>query len=294
VLTSGRTARLAETSVVHDATLLVALDVEERPGRPAEVRWASAVDEALLLELYESRIELTDEVVWNAERERVERVAAMRWGAVTLDETRGPAPPSTEASRVLAVAARERPERFLRSDAALALGARLALLASRYPDRGLPADVPSLLEAALANAAAGATSFAELEALDLGSFVVSGLGESARRLLDDETPERVRLAGGRSVEVHYELGKPPWIESRLQDFFGTSEGPRILRGSLPLTLHLCAPNQRAVQVTADLSGFWERHYPTIRRELMRRYPRHSWPEDGRTATPPPPPQSKRS
>jgi len=137
-------------------------------------------------------------------------------------------------------------------------------------------------------AAEGATSFAELDALDLGSLVVSGLTSDARRLLDAETPERVRLAGGRSVEVHYELGKPPWIESRLQDFFGSGDGPRILGGSLPLTLHLCAPNQRAVQVTSDLAGFWQRHYPTIRKELMRRYPRHAWPEDGRTATPPPP------
>jgi len=38
-----------------------------------------------------------------------------------------------------------------------------------------------------------------------------------------------------------------------------------------------------VQVTADLAGFWERHYPGIRRELQRRYPRHAWPEDGRVA-----------
>jgi ATP-dependent helicase HrpB len=157
----------------------------------------------------------------------------------------------------------------------------------------LPSDVPSLLDAALAKAAEGATSFEELDALELGSFVLSGLPGDVRRLLEEETPERIRLAGGRSIDVHYELGKPPWVESRLQDFFGSGDGPRILRGSLALTLHLCAPNQRAVQVTSDLAGFWQRHYPTIRRELMRKYPRHSWPEDGRTATPPPPPQPRR-
>ena len=57
---------------------------------------------------------------------------------------------------------------------------------------------------------------------------------------------------------------------------------------MPLTLHLLAPNQRAVQVTTDLAGFWQRHYSSVRRELMRRYPRHAWPEDGQSATPPPP------
>jgi len=99
-------------------------------------------------------------------------------------------------------------------------------------------------------------------------------------------PESIRLASGRLVPVHYETGKLPWIESRLQDFFGTPTGPTICKGRVPITLHLLAPNQRAVQVTSDLGNFWRQHYPSIRRELGRRYPRHSWPEDGASATPP--------
>jgi ATP-dependent helicase HrpB len=55
--------------------------------------------------------------------------------------------------------------------------------------------------------------------------------------------------------------------------------PRVARGAVPLTVHLLAPNQRPVQTTTDLAGFWERLYPQVRRELGRRYPRHSWPED---------------
>ena len=87
------------------------------------------------------------------------------------------------------------------------------------------------------------------------------------------------LARGRNVRVEYEPGKPPHIESRLQDFFGMTETPKVGEGKVPLVLHLLAPNQRAVQVTSDLSGFWQRHYPQIRKELARRYPRHAWPED---------------
>ena len=49
-----------------------------------------------------------------------------------------------------------------------------------------------------------------------------------------------------------------------------------------------APNQRAVQVTSDLAGFWEHTYPAVRRELSRRYPRHAWPDDPRTAQAPRP------
>ena len=75
----------------------------------------------------------------------------------------------------------------------------------------------------------------------------------------------------------------------MQDFFGLSDGPRIA-GDTPLVIRLLAPNQRPVQVTTDLAGFWARHYPALRKELMRRYPRHAWPEDPRTAVVEPRPE----
>jgi ATP-dependent helicase HrpB len=60
------------------------------------------------------------------------------------------------------------------------------------------------------------------------------------------------------------------------------ESPRVAGGKVPLVVHLLAPNQRPVQTTTDLAGFWERLYPQLRRELGRRYPRHAWPENPAT------------
>jgi HrpA-like RNA helicase len=34
--------------------------------------------------------------------------------------------------------------------------------------------------------------------------------------------------------------------------------PRIAGGKVPVVLHLLAPNHRPVQMTTDLSGFWQR------------------------------------
>lgn len=99
-----------------------------------------------------------------------------------------------------------------------------------------------------------------------------------RRLLRERAPERIRLAGGREVKVHYERHKAPWVASRLQDFFGMEETPVLGLERTPVVIHLLAPNQRAVQTTSDLAGFWKRLYPEVRRTLMRRYPKHHWPE----------------
>ena len=96
--------------------------------------------------------------------------------------------------------------------------------------------------------------------------------------LDQYAPTRLRLPSGRQAKVHYESGKTPWVASRLQDFFGMTESPRIGKDRVPLVIHLLAPSQRPVQTTTDLAGFWARLYPQLRRELGRRYPKHSWPE----------------
>jgi len=292
VLASGGVARLSEQSVVVDPEFLLALDVEEQRGASSSqtiVRLASAIEPDWLLEDFADAVKLSDELEWNASAERVERVEKMAFGAVVFDEARGAAPPSPGASAVLAAAARRGASlSFAKSDAVSSLTLRLRLLREHFPELRFVELDENSVDATLDLICTGLVSFVELAAVDVPSALLSGLSAAQRRALDNETPERVRLPGGHTVPVHYEADRPPWIESRLQDFFGMPEGPRLCRGQVPLTLHLLAPNQRAMQVTTDLSGFWERHYPSIRRELMRRYPRHPWPEDGRTATPPEP------
>ncbi len=145
---------------------------------------------------------------------------------------------------------------------------------------GVDASVPALddetLEKALRACCEGHASFAELREAGAVDLVRAALPMAA---IDRLAPPRITLPSGRVARVAYEPGKDPYVASRLQDFFGLRDTPRIGSGRVALVLHLLAPNQRAVQVTSDLAGFWERHYPKIRKELMRKYPRHAWPEN---------------
>jgi ATP-dependent helicase HrpB len=287
----------AQAGPLPPEDLLVAVDVEERAvagGRRSgvTVRLAVGIQPEWLLDLSADDLKESDELVWNAQSERVDRVTRLAYGAVVLEETRRPAPPSPEASRVLAEAALA--GGFLGDASGFeTLGLRLDLLRNAFPDAGVPPADATGIRQAVVDACEGRTSLAELREADLRGGWLGRLPPQVGQLLRTETPERVRLGGGREVPIHYEAGKPPWIESRLQDFFGASTGPMLCRGRVPVTLHLLAPNGRAVQVTADLAGFWRQHYPAIRRELGRRYPRHPWPEDGATATPPPPKPPRR-
>jgi ATP-dependent helicase HrpB len=288
----------AELQFDPGAEWLVAVDVEERVagpratgGRPGgvAVRLAAAIEPEWLLDVCADRVEEIDALSFNADTERVERRAGLRFGALALDETVTPAPPGEETSRLLAEAALARGlDRLPGAEGLPRLLARLAFAREHAPEGALPSfaadDVASLLRLACE----GRRGFAELAEADLAAVAQGALDAEAQRLLRTLAPERVTLPGGRGVTVNYVPGQPPWIESRLQDFFGMRAGPTVAGGRVPLTLHLLAPNGRAVQVTRDLANFWTQHYPPLRRELGRRYPRHAWPEDGATATPPPP------
>jgi ATP-dependent helicase HrpB len=190
----------------------------------------------------------------------VEQVSALLYDQLVIEETRAPAAPSEDAARLLEQKANEAGiERFVDREA-------LEQLQARAQFAGGTADPL----AALHELCRDRTSFAELESADFFALLrPAHLAKAA--------PERLRLPGGREVKVNYEPGKPPWIESRLQDFFGVKETPRI--NGTPVVVHLLAPNRRPVQVTSDLTGFWERLYPQVRRELSRRYPKHKWPEN---------------
>jgi ATP-dependent helicase HrpB len=159
------------------------------------------------------------------------------------------------------------------------LQARLKLLREQQPSLEIPPVDEAGIRERIAALCYGRLSLNEVLEAAGGESVAAALAGEHQAQLERFVPTNITLPRGRRVKVNYEDGKPPWIESRLQDFFGMARGPAILDGRVPLTVHLLAPNYRAVQVTSDLAGFWKRDYPELRRELGRRYPRHFWPED---------------
>ncbi|MBI5514850.1 MAG: ATP-dependent helicase HrpB [Deltaproteobacteria bacterium] len=277
----------------RDAALtefVVVVDAQERAegrGRQVVLRSAAPIEPEWLLELFPDAVKETDDATWDAANERAVVVRRLTYRALVLDETRALGAGSAAASRLLAERARAAgPGAFTDPEGLERLRTRVAFAREALPEAGFEALDDARVNDALAALCEGLASFRELREARLLDALRGALGAERRRLLDALAPERVALPGGRWVAVQYERAQRPWIASRLQDFFGMPVGPAVAGGRVPLVLHLLAPNQRAVQVTTDLAGFWERHYPGIRKELCRRYPKHSWPEDGRSAVPP--------
>jgi ATP-dependent helicase HrpB len=287
VFAGGGSGALAPSSAVIEPELVVAVDVSETGGRGqasrVQIRRASAVEASWLLDLYLDRIAETDELVWNAAKERVERVVQMTYDGLPIDVQRdvegarraGPRAAELLAKQAIAAGI----ERFVERDELAQWRARVAFVAKIAPESGIVAPTDDALASVIARACEGAISFDELRKLGLLALLDAQLGDK-RALVQRLAPTHLTLPHrNRRAPIHYELDQPPWIASRMQDFFGLARAPSVGDGRVPLVLHLLAPNQRPVQVTTDLPGFWVKHYPALRKQLMRRYPRHPWPED---------------
>lgn len=277
-LAAGGPAQLSPNSTVTGSEFLVAVEAEDRREQKAPiVRLASAIEPEWLLDLFPDQVREISQTVWNRQAERVEAISALRFGEIAIEERRMEPDPEAASSLLARKALEAGIERFADLEELEGYRARIAFAAAHA---ALPQPEP---EAALRAAAFGRKSFDELKAALAEGGLVRALEQqlslAERRQLDEVAPEKIRLPGGRQVKIHYEPNQPPWIASRLQDFFGMRESPRIARGSFPLVVRLLAPNQRPVQMTNDLAGFWQRLYPQVRRELSRRYPKHQWPED---------------
>lgn len=292
-LAGGGSAELSEESVVRRAEFMVAVEAEERrePGRSGTrgagrvlVRLASAIEPEWLLDLFTDSLEETTVVEWDAKAERAVTVRRLTYEGLVLDESRSTTGGGAAASSVLAEALLGAGwEAFVDKDAIDSFLARCDLISRAAPELNFPALAYEDVTTSLIEMCEGRASFPEIrEAVRAGELMErlrARLKPEQSALLDRWTPERLRLKGGRQLRVHYERGKQPWVASRLQDFFGMAEGLKVAGGRADVVLHLLAPNQRPVQVTTDLKSFWRQHYPQIRRELMRRYPRHAWPDD---------------
>ena len=280
-LAAGGPALLAPSSTVTANEFLVAVEAEDRRDQKTPlVRIASGIEPEWLLDLFPERVRETALVEWNRAGERVESVSAIMFDQIAIETRRGTPDPQAAGALLAEKAMEAGFARFADPEEIEAFLARVNFASQHGP---LPPLGPDGVERALCSLALGLKSFSELEAAARDGGLLRALERqlppAARRLLDEIAPERIRLARGRQARVHYQTGQPPSVASRLQDFFGMRETPAVARGAVPLVLLLLAPNQRPVQTTSDLAGFWQRLYPQVRKELARRYPKHAWPQD---------------
>ncbi len=112
----------------------------------------------------------------------------------------------------------------------------------------------------------GVHSLRALKALNVGQALRGLLDWSMLQRLDSELPAHYTVPTGSRIAIRYHEDNPPVLAVRMQEMFGEAKTPTIAEGRVPLVLELLSPAQRPLQVTSDLSAFWQGSY----REVQKR------------------------
>ncbi len=170
------------------------------------------------------------------------------------------------------------------SEAVQNLQIRIATVAAWHPELALPKlDTESFLQRAaewLPFFAGKASTASELKKIDLTQAVWSLLSYDQQNAVERLAPTHIRVPTGSNIRVEYRQGAEfPVLRVRLQECFGLTDTPCVDDGRVPVLMELLSPGFKPVQLTQDLHSFWQGTYFEVRKELKRRYPKHSWPDN---------------
>jgi len=281
-MVGGRGVRLDGGSRVRHEPFFLAIDINDDGGE-ASVRQASAVEPDWLTagELAAANLRRVEELLFSPARRQVEARLRTCWNDLVIDETPIAIRDPAAAAAVLAREALPNLARLLPAPdtAAGSFLARARWLAAAMPDLRLPALADADLARELPSLCTGLRSLDDIATADWLSRLHAVVGHDRVAELERLAPAQIELPNGKRYRLTYEPGGPPILAVRIQELFGVRETPRIAGGRLPVLLHLLGPNHRPQQVTSDLASFWKTTYADVRKELRRRYPKHSWPDD---------------
>ena len=130
------------------------------------------------------------------------------------------------------------------------------------------------------------TTGAALRKIDLYAALWSLIPYDLQQHIDRLAPSHIVVPTGSHIRLDYRVGaEAPVLSVRLQECFGMKETPRANDGKVPVLMELLSPGYKPVQLTSDLSSFWQSTYFEVRGELRRRYPKHDWPDNPLEAEP---------
>ena len=287
LLRQGRGAVLPKSDPLSgaEALAIARLDLKDRD---ACIRLAVPISRQHLEDMAKEQGEWNDHVVWNDSQQRISGERVLSLGAIELQRQQLPRPSADLVSHALLQRLQNHGLNLLPwNERCEQLRRRLQIahihLGAPWPNRTLQ-ELQKRPELWIKEASLNCSSWQDLDSRELIEALWSDLPWEQRRKLDRLLPERLKIPSGREARVIY--GDDDAVLSvKLQEMFGSSQGPILLNGALPVTLELLSPAGRPLQRTRDLAGFWAGSYHDVRREMRGRYPKHPWPESPMTAFP---------
>jgi len=291
-LTAGRRAQLDPDSVARRVGLILPLEITELEARAAKgqlsagaapsvrtvLSLATEIDLAWVHQLHADKIRRERATVYRPDSRSVETVDRQIFMGLALEESPLPQPDPSAAAEILAEQVARGVLKLEKWDDAVEQWIeRTRCVAEWFPERRLITYSDDDLHVIIQEICGGASRYSQIKDRPCLPHVKDALCWEDQQFVEQMAPDRYELPRGWRMKIEY-CSSPPVARGRakIQDLYGLKVTPTVAGGRVPILLEILAPNMRPVQVTEDLANFWANLYPTLRKELSRRYPRHEW------------------
>ncbi len=290
-LANGMGATLdADDALNRHEWLLAPLLLQGSQSPDARILLALPLDIEALIARCPQLLQQSDTVEWDEAQGTLKAFRRSRIGLLTVKVQPLAKPSEEELHQAMLNGIRDKGLQVLNwTPEAVQYRLRLHCAAKWLPEEGWPAvDEASLLENLeqwLLPQMGGIRSLRDLKALDVTQALQNTLSWSLRQRLDSELPGHYTVPTGSRIAIRYHEDNPPALAVRMQEMFGEAATPTIAQGRVALVLELLSPAQRPLQITRDLSAFWNGAYREVQKEMKGRYPKHVWPDDPANTAP---------
>ncbi|EBG2250515.1 ATP-dependent helicase HrpB [Salmonella enterica] len=270
--------------------LIAPLLLQGSASPDARILLAQPLDIASLIQACPDLLRQSDTVEWDEAQGTLKAWRRMRIGQLTVSVQPLAKPSEEELHQAMLNGIRDKGLAVLNwTPEAEQFRLRLHCAAKWLPEYDWPAVDEASLLATLENwllpHMTGVQSLRSLKSLNVTQALRGLLDYAMLQCLDSELPGHYTVPTGSRITIRYHEDNPPALAVRMQEMFGEAKTPTIAQGRVPLVLELLSPAQRPLQITRDLSAFWQGAYREVQKEMKGRYPKHVWPDDPANTAP---------
>ncbi|EIZ8585775.1 ATP-dependent helicase HrpB [Salmonella enterica] len=290
-LANGMGAMLdADDALGRHEWLIAPLLLQGNASPDARILLAQPLDIASLIQACPDLLRQSDTVEWDEAQGTLKAWRRMRIGQLTVSVQPLAKPSEEELHQAMLNGIRDKGLAVLNwTPEAEQFRLRLHCAAKWLPEYDWPAVDEASLLATLENwllpHMTGVQSLRSLKSLNVTQALRGLLDYAMLQRLDSELPGHYTVPTGSRITIRYHEDNPPALAVRMQEMFGEAKTPTIAQGRVPLVLELLSPAQRPLQITRDLSAFWQGAYREVQKEMKGRYPKHVWPDDPANTAP---------
>ncbi|EBW2163354.1 ATP-dependent helicase HrpB [Salmonella enterica subsp. enterica serovar Rubislaw] len=290
-LANGMGAMLdADDALGRHEWLIAPLLLQGSASPDARILLAQPLDIASLIQACPDLLRQSDTVEWDEAQGTLKAWRRMRIGQLTVSVQPLAKPSEEELHQAMLNGIRDKGLAVLNwTPEAEQFRLRLHCAAKWLPEYDWPAVDEASLLATLENwllpHMTGVQSLRSLKSLNVTQALRGLLDYAMLQRLDSELPGHYTVPTGSRITIRYHEDNPPALAVRMQEMFGEAKTPTIAQGRVPQVLELLSPAQRPLQITRDLSAFWQGAYREVQKEMKGRYPKHVWPDDPANTAP---------